>query len=493
MGDIHLSATQADALHDICKKHVSGFLTGPGGTGKSFLIQEITQTLEKQGRRYALTATTGIAAVLIGGITVHSQFRIFPDDLNPGGEEKNLQRIKNNRFLKSDLGKIQTLIIDEVSMLDVVLFERVHKILCMVHNCGAPFGGIQIILVGDFFQLPPVSKGATKFIFETSLFWETCDNFWQLREVWRQSDPKFCNLLHRVRVGESTDEDFDILASRLNADLGPIEPTKLFSKNVNVDKINLQKFNELEGDVVTFKFRDGEWRDVKSSAEQDKFWELSREKFRKDISVSDSIDLKIGTQVMLAFNLDVSGGLCNGTRGVVVGFQESKNPSDESMFHVKDKETRSIYLRGLLPVVLFDNGSKILIPFVKWTRSLGSGDIYYWNIPLRHAWASTIHRMQGQTLSLVDASLDSSVFEVGQAYVALSRCKSLGGLRLSSFDPDSIKVNDKVKDFYNIPFSLQKAEFLMPKSKKAKGDVPSPDVPPPDRIPSSFSFTVVED
>jgi ATP-dependent DNA helicase PIF1 len=287
-------------------------------------------------------------------------------------------------------------------------------------------------------------------------------------------------------VGESTEEDFEILHSRLHADLGPIEPTKLFSKNVNVDKINLQKFNELDGDVHSFLFRDGEWRnDIRSTAEQDKFWSSSREKFRKDISVSDSIDLKIGTQVMLAFNLDVSAGLCNGTRGIIAGFQESKNPSDEAMFHVKDKETRSLYLRGLLPVVQFDNGSKILVPFVRWTRNLGTGDIYYWNIPLRHAWASTIHRMQGQTLSLVDASLDASVFEVGQAYVALSRCKSLEGLRLSSFDPDCIKVNDKVKDFYNIPFALQKAEFLMPKPKKAKAVI--------DRVPSNFSFTVVDD
>jgi ATP-dependent DNA helicase PIF1 len=484
MSEIHLSATQAAALDDICRRHLSGLLTGPGGTGKSFLISEITSTLDKQGRKYSLTATTGIAAVLIGGITVHSQFRIFPDDLTEGGEEKNLQRIKNNRFLKAELSKIQTLIIDEASMLDVVLFERVHKILCMVHNCGAPFGGIQVVLVGDFFQLPPVSRGATKFIFETSLFWETCDSFWQLREVWRQTDVNFCNLLHRVRVGESTEEDFDVLASRVNADVGPIEPTKLFSKNVNVDKINLQKFNELEGETHSFHFRDGEWRDGRSSAEQDKFWQTSREKFRRDISVSDTIDLKIGTQVMLAFNLDVSNGLCNGTRGIIVGFQESKNPASEKVFHTHDKEARSLYLDGLLPVVQFDNGSKILIPFVRWTRNLGTGDIYYWNIPLRHAWASTIHRMQGQTLSLVDASLDSSVFEVGQAYVALSRCKSLEGLRLSSFDPSCIKVNDKVKDFYNTPFSLQKAEFLLPKQKKTKVE---------ERVPSSFSFTVVDD
>jgi ATP-dependent DNA helicase PIF1 len=232
MDEINLSATQAEALNDICKKHVSGFITGPGGTGKSFLISQITETLEKNGRKYALTATTGIAAVLIGGITLHSQFRIFPDDLL-GDEERNISRIRNNKFLQAELAKIATLIIDEVSMLDVILFERVHKILCHVHKCGAPFGGIQVILVGDFFQLPPVSK-SLKFIFETSLFWETCDNFWELREVWRQTDPIFCNLLHRLRIGESTEDDLELLKSRLDVDLGDIEPTKLFSKNVKV-------------------------------------------------------------------------------------------------------------------------------------------------------------------------------------------------------------------------------------------------------------------
>ena len=466
--DIHLSSTQAQALEDICKRHASGLLTGPGGTGKSFLIHEIVQHFEKQGRKYALTATTGIAAVLINGITLHSQFRIFPDDLNPEGEERNIARIRNNKFLQRELAKISTLIIDEASMLEAILFERVHKILCVVHKCGAPFGGIQVILVGDFFQLPPISG---KFIFETSLFWETCDSFWELREVWRQTDPKFCNLLHRLRIGESTEADLEILCERKNAVLS-LEPTKLFAKNMNVDRINSTYLSEIKAELFSFKYREGERKD-KSTPEIDKFYESAREKFRKEINLN--VDLKVGTQVMLAYNLDLSGGLCNGTRGTVIEFKSAGKPMAEETFHLKDE--RQVYPEGLLPVVLFDNGAKILIPYVKWSRNLGNGEIYYWNIPLRLAWASTIHRMQGQTLSLVDASLDSSIFEEGQAYVALSRCKSLEGLRLSAFDPSCIKVNEKVKTFYTTPFSIQKAEFLMPKAKRVKED---------------YSFTVEE-
>lgn len=473
-----LSAAQTAALHDICVKHVSGLLTGAGGTGKSFLVRELCQQFESKRRKFALTATTGIAAVLIGGVTLHSFFRIFPDDLR-FDESVNIKRVSSNKFFKKELKALQTLIVDEVSMLDCALFDRVHKILCHVHGTGAPFGGIQVVLVGDFFQLPPVSKGkALTFLFESDLFWETCDAMWELKEVWRQADPAFCEMLQRIRVGEPSEEDVGILKDRVDANIAQnsIQPTKLFSKNVNVDMLNARELAKLDAQSAQiFEMREGSHRLQGESANEkmDSMWSLLQSKFRTDVNIPEKLELRVGTQVMLAFNLDTSNGMCNGARGIVVSFAKSKTEGSgrflEKHFskQFSDRELalgegRLAYLHDtLLPVVRFENGKKLLVPFVRWTRKVEMGEVFVWQIPLRLAWATTIHRMQGQTLNLVEISLDSSVFEVGQAYVALSRARMLEGVSLSSFDPTCIKANEKVVEFYIKPFALHKAERLL--------------------------------
>lgn len=470
---IDLSPTQTEALDAIVNRGRSGLLTGPGGTGKSFLVREIVSQLQTKGRKVSLTATTGIAAVLIGGVTLMSQFRIFPDDLaHPSSV--NIKRMMANKWFAKELRQIHTLIIDEVSMLDADVFRRVHDMLAHLHHSSAPFGGIQVLLVGDFFQLPPIAKSkALEFLFECDLFWETCDAVWELKEVWRQSDPVFAQLLNRVRQGTHTDEDITRLQTRLGASVGTesIIPTQLFSRNINVDGINKSKLDALPGHAHSFSLQIGEHRlRTETSDAVEKLWDTQRDKFKRDVNLPDELVLREGAQILLASNLDTANGLCNGSRGVVVSFSEptSATVTSADLMRKSSSDMRSAYLGGVAhPLVEFDNGKRIRIPFVRISRKIPDlGEVFLWQIPLRLGWASTIHRMQGQTLTLVNASLDSSVFEVGQAYVALSRARSLEGLTLTSFDPSCIRAHPKVCEFYLKPFALQKGEHLMPKPSK---------------------------
>ena len=476
----------------------SGLLTGAGGTGKSFLVREILGRLQHKGSHVALTATTGIAAVLIGGVTLMNLFRVVPDDLGQplNTNLKRLRNLNNPRvfgrlnFHGEALRKIQTLVIDEVSMLDIPLFERVHEMLSFVHNNGRPFGGIQVIMVGDFFQLPPVARDRTaQFLFESKLFWETCDEIWELKEVWRQSDPAFVRMLQRIRLGEPTKQDLEVLQTRVDADVGThaIAPTRVFSRNINVDRINTTELDKLEGHIVSYKMRTGEQRKSteRVSDKVEALWKVHREKFEKDINAPVSLDLKVGAQVLLTSNLDTKQGLCNGARGVVTQFRKGSDSRTERSFFESKTEH---------PVVRFESGKEVTIPFVILTRKLPDlGHVFVHHIPLRLAWASTIHRMQGQTVSFVDVALDTSIFETGQAYVALSRARSLDGLRLSSFDPACISAHPRVKAFHLKPFTLQKAEALMPPSKKVKTEDVGPRPVPAQPVELARKLVVVDD
>lgn len=356
-------------------------------------------------------------------------------------------------------------------MLDVDSFEKMDAMMQFAKKSGAPFGGIQVVLVGDFFQLPPVKS--KKFLFDSILFWHTCDEFWELKEVFRQTDSIFTQLLHRIRTGDHTADDMECLQTRLLKNLvaSPsshciegIIPTKLYAKNMNVDAVNESQFNLLTSPISTFLPKNGYFSSKTCTSKQLELVTKAQEKLSKDINLPESLNLRIGSQVMLAFNLDVAGGLCNGSRGVITDFKVPTTPFRD-VFHrqfSEDEKKKGLAVRVLyptipLPIVQFDNGRKVFIPYARWSRKLdGLAEVYTWHIPLRFAWATTIHRCQGTSLSSVQATLDASVFEVGQAYVALSRARSLEGLILNSLDPSVIRVNQKVKEFYAQPFQLQR-------------------------------------
>lgn len=469
--ELNLSPSQAIAWRDIVENGRSGFLTGGAGTGKSYLVQNAVKQLRENGGKVAVTGTTGISAVINSGLTVNSFFRIGPDDLKPGNKFNAIKRASDNYFFKQMLKKINTLIIDEASMLSIELFELIDEICCVSRkHKHLPFGGLQVILVGDFFQLPPVSK-ERKYLFESKLFWQSMGTIWDLREIWRQSDPTFCDLLGRMRIGETTNEDIELLKTYLNKDIsrGDIKPTIMYAKRMDVDTLNNTELQNLTSEIKSFPAKQlffGEEVNTKKkpslkSFDKNNYVESQHLKLLKELNFDKITNLKIGAQVMLTSNLDTENGLANGTRGIITGFRAAKNPDSKDMLSDNDDEMRQWYPPNIeLPLVSVGNKT-ILVPYAKWTRTINDlGELVLWHLPLRLAWASTIHRAQGQTLDLVDISLDSSVFEVGQAYVAVSRAKSLDGLRFSAFDPTVIKADLKVKEFYSRPFETQRLDAL---------------------------------
>lgn len=524
-----LSSSQQEVVDIITTSHRNVFLTGGSGVGKSHVIQEIKTVYAQLKRRLVVTAMTGRAAVNIGGITFHSFLRINPTDLlSKSAEDIASDRAKNKYFVK-EIRELSLLIVDEVSMMEPILLEFANVILRRLRGNYEIFGGLQTLFVGDFFQLPPV--GASKpvglqlteyilplcreprFIFQTELFYHLIEEMIELTEVWRQSDPTFSTLLNRLRKQEQTSDDVSLLKSRVNADLGnEIIPTQLSANNKNVEAVNKHHLSALSGPSVLYSRRDGVFEEtpfkvskrstgqtqapsVSSSLSSSSVSPVSPrgsvlimhcDKLKRDSGCEDKVEMKIGSQVMLTVNMNVECGLVNGSRGVVIGFTKAVEsiPSatkktfsidDESIFSMQSPPENCAFPDEPMPIVLFtETGRKIHIPYYRWSRDIeGLGSVYCWQIPLKLAWSTTIHKSQGMSLSYVDINLDSSVFEEGQAYVAISRVRSLEGLRFSCFSENVIRANPHVISFYNYPFSTQREAVLEMARKRLSQHLPN--------------------
>lgn len=372
----------------------SFFLTGAGGTGKSFVIDGITQKLENVVK----TATTGIAAFNISGVTVHSFSGC-------GSLEKHSIR---RALLKADArarwNEVGTLIIDEVSMLSAEGFETLERLARLARDSDSFFGGVQVILCGDFMQLPPVSKDDTaKFCFESPLWkFDTI----KLTEVVRQSNFEFVASLCKLRDGH---KELGVIATAV--DRVPDERyVRLRPTNAEADVINNTRLRALGGESRIFKAND-------LCIGKDFADEL------KKLVVREVLELRVGARVMLVKNLTPT--LVNGSTGVVTSFNEAG-----------------------MPVVTFDNReSETMAPI--------NFDVFYRGkvmatriqVPLILAWAITIHKSQGMSLDFVEVDL-TKVFADGQSYVALSRARSLEGLAISGFSKGRIRANAKAKEFY---------------------------------------------
>ncbi|KAM7161411.1 ATP-dependent DNA helicase PIF1 isoform 2-T2 [Macrochelys suwanniensis] len=320
----------------------------------------------------------------------------------------------------------QHLVIDEISMVEGKFFDKLEAVARAVRKRDDPFGGIQLIICGDFLQLPPVSKGneETKFCFQAKS-WRKCIHVnMELTEVRRQSEKSFISLLRTIRLGRCTDEVTKKLmqtaTNRVERD--GILATRLCTHKDDVELTNERRLQQLPGEMHSYEAVDSDPMLVKAIDAQ--------------CPVSHCIQLKPGAQVILTKNLDVSQGLVNGARGVVVEF-----------------ETEG---RGL-PRVRFLCGVTEVIRLERWVFK-GPAGIYLsrQQLPLKLAWAISIHKSQGMSLDCVEISL-SRVFESGQAYVALSRARSLEGLRVLDFDPNVVRASPYVLQFYN---HLQKERLL---------------------------------
>jgi ATP-dependent DNA helicase PIF1 len=432
-----LNQGQQKALEEVLAGG-SVLITGAGGTGKSFLIKTICDALTNKGKKVAVTALTGCAALLLGSHakTVHSWAGIGlgREPANKIASEIRRLPYKNKVYRRWLL--TNTLIIDEVSMMTPELFELLNDVGTQVRRDSKLFGGLQIILVGDFFQLPPVVKKEEgeeqRFLFESALWPKFNPKVCHLTEVVRQKDPVFQAILNEARIGKPTNTLLNTLMDRQNIswDHLKVKPTLLFSRRAEVEMINERNMNALPGKSYTFEVKTVfDSTIIKGLDEKSPDVIRALSKLDRDAPYRCNLALKAGAQVMLIYNLDQEAGLVNGSRGVVEGFTETSPP---------------------LPIVYFKEiNTKMPVGPASWESEDIEG-LKRLQIPLIPAWAVTIHKCQGATLDSALIDIGPSTFEVGQAYVALSRVKSLDSLYIYDLDPNAFKAHPKVVEFYNI-------------------------------------------
>ncbi|XP_052521751.1 ATP-dependent DNA helicase PIF1 [Tympanuchus pallidicinctus] len=404
-------SVEQEAVLGAVRSGKSVFFTGCAGTGKSFLLKKIVGSLPPNST-YA-TASTGVAACHIGGTTLHAFAGI-------GSGKAPLEQciqLAERPGVRQHWLACQRLIIDEISMVDGKFFDKLEAVARAVRKRDEPFGGIQLIICGDFLQLPPVCKAneETTFCFQAKS-WRKCIHVnMELTEVRRQTDKTFISLLSAVRLGRCTEEVISLLTQTATnrSERDGILATRLCTHNDDVELTNERRLRQLSGDLHAFEALDSDPMLVKLIDTQ--------------CPVGGRVELKVGAQVMLAKNLDVSQGLVNGARGIVVGFETEQ--------------------KGL-PKVRFLCGVTRVIKLARWLFKGPSGiHLSRQQLPLKLAWAISIHKSQGMSLDSVEISL-SRVFESGQAYVALSRARSLAGLRVLDFDPKVVRADPTVLQFY---------------------------------------------
>lgn len=420
------------------------FLTGGGGVGKSYLLSVIEsefpglkRRLQQSQRpdsvakvpRVQLCALTGCAALLLGqkAKTLHSWAGI---GLGKGTIQELVTKIRRNQKAMRHWLCTDLLVIDEISMMTAELLDKLNGIGKKLRSNVNSFGGMQVLLVGDFYQLPPVYKNgeATVFAFESAAWKEAITINMELTIIQRQKDVAFQAILKEARMGALSKQSCEIIRAREGLDWkqNKILPTLLFPRRSEVDMINEANLRALSGRRYTYDARlayDGKMPDRFS--EKDEGFIKALQHFDANAAYAVQLELMLGAQVMLIANLDPAVGLVNGSRGVVVGFCSATE----------------------MPMIEFVNGLRRPIGTHSWPIE-DYEFVSRTQIPLRLAWAYTTHKAQGATLDTALIDVGSGNFEFGQAYVALARARSLEGLYIYDFDPIAFKAHPNVKDFY---------------------------------------------
>ena len=395
---------QTTALN-ILKSGKNVFITGSAGTGKTYLLNLYTKYLKERRVYPTIVAPTGMAASHLGGQTIHSFFAL---GIRENIDEGYVDFLLEKKYLQTRFKKLKLLIIDEISMVSPELFSAMDLVLRGFKGTDAPFGGVQVVISGDFFQLPPVSKTPKdkRFAWQAdtwrALELQTC----YLEEKFRQDDSRLIQILDNIRAGSISDASESLLESRHEAKLSTDTPTRLYTHNVDVDRINQQELEKLDTPAKHFVC------DHKGS-------EKNIEKIFKSSLVLEELVLKKGAVVICIKN-NAEEGYVNGTTGVVQGFSPIDN----------------------MPIIITTSGKKIKLEQEDWSLENDSGKVTATvsQVPLRLAWAITIHKSQGMTLDAAEIDL-SKTFETGQGYVALSRIKNIEGLRLMGLNPMALRVD----------------------------------------------------
>lgn len=428
-----LNSAQQAALDAVLQGR-SIFLTGSGGTGKSYLISRVYKEIDTTATRcVSLTALTGCASLLLHprARTLHSWAGI---GLGDAPAHVLVETVRVNRRAAARWRATDVLVIDEVSMLTPDLFEKLDVVGRAIRRNERPFGGLQLVLVGDFYQLPPVSSGESKFVFESPLWKALGLEVHELTEIVRQKDPVFQKILGEARRGRLTPESIQIIQTRIGLDYSElqIQPSMVFTRRAQVQDINRKHFDALTTPKHTYIA--ATLSTMKSVG--DPAIPKAVEKLDKVAQYVSELTLAVGAQVMLLIN-DPENKLTNGSRGVVVGFERQADTDAQP-----DKNS----LDTVIPLVKFCGGQVLPIQRHKWATELPG--ISRTQLPLTLAYAVTIHKTQGSTLDCALIDVGERTFEYGQAYVALSRVKSLEALYIHDFHPGAFKAHPKVKAFY---------------------------------------------
>ena len=428
------------------------FITGPGGTGKTKLVKHLVDYNYSIGKKTQVCALTGCAAVLIGckARTIHSWSGI---KLCRGQQKTVVASVLKNRSAVNEWRDVKCLILDEVSMLSKKVFEIIEEIARKTRRNGLPFGGVQVVFLGDFFQLPPIETenepDTGRFCFESPIWNQIfrLENHIQLTQIFRQNDPLYIEILMQIRKGDLDEEKAQILESYVKREYDAEKnngcvPTKLFALRAKTDYVNTQMSSKIkEKEYVLDAIIKTDCKLILDTGKAIKpeillsCNQMTQEEKEYEIQnlLNNSNCLKIfrfkkGASVMCTMNLDMDNQICNGAQGIIIDILE-------------DREHPII-------MVKFSNGIVKGIEPRFW-QSEEFPTIAVGNYPLMLAWALTIHKIQGATLNLAEIDIGSSIFEYGQTYVALSRVQSLDGLYLSAFNPNKIRANPVVVDFYN--------------------------------------------
>ncbi len=397
---------QARAL-EILKTGVNVFLTGEPGAGKTYVINQYIAWLEAADLTVAVTASTGIAATHIGGLTIHSWSGVGArDHIN----QYDLDQIVSKEKTAKRVKKAHVLIIDEISMIDGKMLDMVDVICRTIRQRPEAFGALQVIFVGDFFQLPPVTRNGDmmRYGFESRAWENARPLICYLGDQFRQEDEALLALLGSIRRNEIEEEHYTLLNEQTSIDYEGIEPTRLYTHNADVDAVNATKLASLTGKPKTFKMSG---RGSKPLLEV----------LVKNCLSPDTLVLKEEAMVMCTKN-NFEAGYVNGTLGRVVSF---------------DGEDGT-------PIIETTEGKRINIKSTTWDMMEdGKMLAQVEQVPLRLAWAITVHKSQGMSLDAAEIDL-SKAFVFGQGYVALSRVRSLAGLKILGMCANALQVDPKI-------------------------------------------------
>ncbi|MFB6181887.1 MAG: PIF1 family DEAD/DEAH box helicase [Candidatus Magasanikbacteria bacterium] len=398
---------QEQAL-EIMKMGHNVFLTGEAGSGKTYLLEKYINYLEENDIKVAVTASTGIAATHLDGVTIHSWSGIgVSDDLT----DSEISNLLDRNYLKQHFKNTRVLIIDEISMLTAKQLDMIDRVCKAFKKNKLPFGGLQVILSGDFFQLPPVSRKNKKdFVFKSHIWKEMDIKICYLKGQFRNKSEELQKILSQIRTGEVEKSSKKLLQSRLDTEPGSDDDiTKLYTHNKDVDKINSKKLSKINKKEHKYKMStDGKAKLI--------------EMLQNNCLAKEELTLKKGALVMFIKN-NFEKGYVNGTLG-----------------KIKDFKSITEY-----PIVETEEGKHITVTPKEWKiKQEGEVQAKVEQMPLKLAWALTVHKSQGMTLDKAEIDL-SKCFIEGMGYVALSRVKSLDGLFLDGINKKSLKIDKQIR------------------------------------------------